>query len=100
MPSNTKEEKARDKARADARQEELDRQKAVSDALEAHEKEALKEAKLRLEDPGRAAEQEKERLAEIDDLLNAATRAHDENAARRAEAERKLTGITKVEGKP
>lgn len=66
------------------REEELARQKKVTDALEAHYIEARKEAEKRLEDPKRADVQEAERLAEIDKALNANVKAHDKNAARAA----------------
>jgi hypothetical protein len=66
------------------REEELARQKKVTDALAAHEKEAREEAEKRLEDPHRMQAQEDERLAEIDKVLNASVKAHDKQAAKAA----------------
>ncbi len=59
------------------RDEELARQKAVTDALDAFNKEWSEEAEKRLEDPTRADKQEAARLAEIDKGLNASVKAHD-----------------------
>jgi len=48
MPSNTPEEKARDKQRAKDRQDELDLQERVRKAVEKNELEARREAEKRL----------------------------------------------------
>ena len=67
---------AKDQRQVD-RDEELARQKAVTDALEAFNKEWSEEAEKRLEDPTRADKQEAARLAEVDKALNASVKAHD-----------------------